>query len=169
MQTRRIFIFAACIVIMGAAWYYYAFMNNSPYLVNSGDICKAENSNGQLVPIVRWYSTPTCPHCIWVRGTVDKVLAEYEANGSIIAHHWEISMDNATGAYGKDLLANGSYGLIPESELSAFNALGKGYVPTFVLGCKYYKVGNSFERQEDLVAEEAYLRKYIGKLIAESR
>jgi hypothetical protein len=40
-------------------------------------------------------------------------------------------------------------------------------VPTFVLGRRYYKVGNTFEKQEDLEAEEKYLREYIGKLLAE--
>jgi len=45
----------------------------------------------------------------------------------------------------------------------------KGSVPTFVFGCKYFRVGNAYEAQDNLEAEETEFRSVIDKLLEESK
>ena len=105
------------------------------------------------------YSTTTCPHCVWVKGTFDKVAKEYAANGSIAAYHWEMDIYD-------DTLTAAAESAIPQSEIDVYKKYSpSGYVPLFVFGCKYVRVGNSFEAQQNLTAEEDYLREMIGKLL----
>ena len=42
----------------------------------------------------------------------------------------------------------------------------KGSIPTFVFGCKYVRVGNGYERDDDLASEAAEFRAVIEDLIA---
>jgi thiol-disulfide isomerase/thioredoxin len=129
-------------------------LNKNPFADNGGNICTADGK-----PIIRLYSTTACPHCEWVSSTFDKVAKEYAANGSIVAYHWEMDTYD-------DTLTTAAESVIPQSEVDVYKKYSpEGYVPAFVLGCKYTRIGNSFETQQNLTAEEAYLREMIGKLL----
>ena len=110
-------------------------------------------------PIVRLYSTSWCPHCAWVKETYDSVVQEYVNQGKIVAYHWEI--DTAD-----DLLTPQKEAGVPEEEITFFKKYNpEGSIPTFVMGCKYARVGNGYETQQNLVAEEAEFRLVIEDLL----
>ena len=50
---------------------------------NGNQVCKIDGK-----PVVRFYSTTTCPHCNWVGPTYEKVVKEYVDAGKIVAMHW---------------------------------------------------------------------------------
>ncbi|MCX6695404.1 MAG: hypothetical protein NTU61_03835 [Candidatus Altiarchaeota archaeon] len=113
-------------------------------------------------PIIRMYSTTTCPHCLWIRDTFDKVAKEYADSGKIIAYHWELNTYD-------DLITPAYEGTIPSSEIELFYKYNpRSTVPTFVFGCKYYRVGNGYESTRDFSAEEREFRYIIGGLINSS-
>lgn len=114
-------------------------------------------------PIISLYSTTWCPHCQWVGDTFDKVAKEYVAQGKIVAHHWELDTktDTITGASGD----------IPASEMAVYQKFNpQGTIPTFVFGCKYYRIGNAYESEgtAGLTKEEAEFRNVINEVIASS-
>lgn len=112
-------------------------------------------------PVIRLFSTTWCPHCKWIKTTFDKVAREYVAEGKIVAYHWELdTQDNALTAEAE----NG----VPQSEQAIFQEFSTGGVPTFVFGGKYVRIGNGFEVQGDLIAEEAEFKAVIEALIAEA-
>jgi thiol-disulfide isomerase/thioredoxin len=109
-------------------------------------------------PIIREFSTTWCPHCTWIKESYNKVVKEYE--GQIVAYHWELDMDD-------NALTPEVEGEIPTSEMDIFNKYNpKSSIPTFVFGCKYARVGNGYESQGNLEAEEAEFRQIIEELIA---
>ena len=119
------------------------------------EVCTSEDEK----PIVRIFSTTTCPHCSWVKETADAVLKEYVDAGKIVAYHWELDTKD-------DSLTEEVETEVPEEEIQAYmDANPNGTVPTFVLGCKYVRVGNSYEGEQDLEAEANYLRESIDKLL----
>ncbi len=57
---------------------------------------------------------------------------------------------------------------VPDSERAIFKEFNpKNSVPTFVFGCKYYRVGNGYERADDLDAEVKELKAVIDALLQE--
>ena len=124
---------------------------------DSGDeICK--NADGK--PIIRVFSTTTCPHCQWIKETLDGVLREYQDAGMIEAHHYEVDIKD-------DLLTDEKETKIALEELEVFKKYSTGGVPTFVFGCKYTRIGNGHEKKDDgLSLEEAEFRAVIDSLIA---
>ena len=122
---------------------------------DTGDeICR---ENGK--PVVRLFSTSTCPHCIWIMNRFNAVIKQYVDEGKIVAYHWELDkMD--------DTLTPEKEDTIPDSERQIFYKYGpQGYVPLFGFGCKYTRLGNGYEAQNDLNAEEAEFRAVIEALI----
>ncbi|NOZ81115.1 MAG: hypothetical protein GXP63_05575 [DPANN group archaeon] len=109
-------------------------------------------------PIVRMYSTTTCPHCNWVGDTFDAVVAEYD--GRIDAAHWVLdSKDNSLT--GKVETA------VPQEEIDRFLAFNPdATVPTFIIGCEYTRVGNHFESSDDLASEKQGFRNVIDAVLA---
>ena len=121
---------------------------------NGNEVCKIDGK-----PVVRLYGTTTCPHCKWVGPTYDKVVEEYVAAGKIVAMHWQVDL-------GDDLLTTEFEGTFPASEATIFKSNNeKGYVPKFDFGCKYQRIGNPFEAEDDLVKEEAEFRRVINLLL----
>lgn len=113
--------------------------------------------------VVALISTPTCPHCIWVKDTYDDLAREYNEGGKVKAYHFDFTQSGAD-----DLLTEEVETEMP-AKLSELNAAySGGYVPTFIIGGKYYRVGNAYEREDDLVKEEEELRRIIDKAIAEA-
>jgi thioredoxin-related protein len=121
------------------------------------EIC---TENGK--PVIRVFSTTWCPHCKWVKYALDDTLKMYVEDGKIIAHHWEVDK-------GYDTLTFEVEGGVPESEMQVFEEFNpKGSVPTYIFGCKYFRVGNGHEREDDLVAEVAEFKAVIEELIEDT-
>jgi thiol-disulfide isomerase/thioredoxin len=122
---------------------------------------EAELQDGK--PVIRLFSTTWCPHCVWVKPVFDRIAKEYVDAGKIVAYHWEIDTFDNT-------LTEAVETVVPETEMAVYAHFNPGgSIPTFILGGKYYRVGNGFEAQSDLVKEEAAFRAVIDKLIEEAK
>ena len=122
---------------------------------NGNDICVDDDGK----PIIRLFTSSTCPHCQWIGDTFDNTVKEYIDNGEITAYHWDLTS-------GDNLLTE-EVEEVPESEMEIFNDGNQGYVPYFVFGCKYTRIGNGYEQQDDLDAEANEFKAVIDKLLAE--
>lgn len=113
-------------------------------------------------PVIRLFSTTWCPHCQWISETYDSVVQEYVAEGKIVAYHWELDTEDNTLTPEKEIG-------VPSTERAVFEKFSpNGGVPTFVFGGRYHRVGNGYERQDDLAAEEAEFRAVIEALLEET-
>lgn len=122
--------------------------------VGQGEI---QYENGK--PVIRLFSTTWCPHCTWITDTFDNVIKEYVQTGQIVAYHWDLDT-------GDNTLTDDVETEVPQSELAVFQTFNqRGSIPTFVLGNKYWRIGNGYEGQNDLIAEEAEFRRIIEKLV----
>ncbi|OQA36837.1 MAG: hypothetical protein BWY53_00258 [Parcubacteria group bacterium ADurb.Bin326] len=110
-------------------------------------------------PVVYLFSTTWCPHCTWVKDTFDKVVAEYVKAGKIAAYHWELDTNDNTLTSAKET----SVPADAQAVYQEFNPSGS--IPTFVIGCKYFRVGNGHEAADDLAAEEKELRAAIDAVL----
>ena len=121
---------------------------------SDAEIC---TENGK--PIIFLFSKTWCPHSRWIERTFDKVAKEYVDGGKIVAHHWEFDKLD-------DTLTARAETSVPEFDLNVYKNFFKADgVPTFVFGCKYYRIGNAYEEENDLVAEENDFREVIDYLI----
>ncbi len=112
-------------------------------------------------PVIRLFATSWCPHCRWIKETYMNVAQEYVDRGEIIAHLWEVDTND-------NLMTKSKESAVPESERKLFKqANSDESVPTFVFGCKYVRVGNAYEAQNNLAAEETEFRAVIDKLLQE--
>lgn len=115
-------------------------------------------------PLIMLFTTSWCPHCKWAGPAFDEVAKEYVNKGKIVAHHWQIDTD---ASLKDDLLTPDKETAVPDSAMAYFNAFNsRGSIPTFVFGCKYYRIGTGYERENDLEAEKAEFRALIDDLIA---
>ncbi len=113
-------------------------------------------------PVIYLFSTTWCPHCRWIKSTFDSVVSEYVSEGKIVAHHWELDTKD-------DTLTIGTEGVIPAEDMAVYTRFNpRGSIPTFVFGCKYYRIGNGYEKQGRLDLEAAEFRAVIEKLLSES-
>ena len=139
----------------------------NPFQKVGGTVCKQDGK-----PVIRLYSTSFCPHCTWVGPTFESVVKKYVDENKIIAHHWEWIYDNNTpmNQIGADDLLTPQYeGTVPAEEEKVFTDFSpKGSIPTFVFGCKYYRIGNGFEAQKDLNAEEKSFIETIEAVLKEN-
>jgi thiol-disulfide isomerase/thioredoxin len=122
--------------------------------IGQGEI---QYENGK--PVIRLFSTTWCPHCPWITDTFDNVIKEYVQTGQIVAYHWDLDS-------GDNTLTDDVETEVPQSELAVFQTFNPGgSIPTFVFGNKYWRIGNGYEGQNDLIAEEAEFRRIIEKLV----
>jgi hypothetical protein len=87
------------------------------------------------------------------------VAKEYVDAGKIVAMHWDVDIkdDQFTPKIDDDF---------PTAELELFQSVNaNGTIPTYLFGCKYYRVGNGFETQDDLDAEAGEFKAVIEKLL----
>ena len=95
-------------------------------------------------PVIRLFSTTYCSHCVWIKSTFDSVVQEYVDAGKIVAYHWELDTKDNT-------LTDAVETEVPASEEAVYREFNpKGTIPTFVFGCKYHRVGNGYEQEDDL-------------------
>lgn len=112
-------------------------------------------------PIIRLYSTTICPHCRWINGTFNGVVDEYKNKGLISAYHWDLDVGNNQYTPEKE-------SSIPKAEVELFTSTNpQQSVPTYLFGCKYWRIGNAYETQDDLDAEAAEFKAVIEKLLME--
>ena len=110
-------------------------------------------------PVIRLFSTTWCPHCQWIASTYDRVVSEYVSQGKIVAYHWELDT-------GDNTLTNETETSVPASEQAVYQKFNpQGSIPTFVFGGKYWRIGNGYEQQQNLTAEEQEFRAVIDQLI----
>lgn len=125
---------------------------------NGGKMCSKDGK-----PILRLFATTWCPHCTWVKETYLSVAREYVDKGLVHAYFWEVDI-------GDDLMTEEKELAVPESELAVFKQFNsRGSIPTFVFGCRYFRVGNAFEVQNDKEAEAREFRIVIDKLIEDTK
>ena len=123
-----------------------------------------EKKNAQVCkeggkPVVYLFSTTWCPHCEWVKDTFDKTVSEYVRAGKIVAYHWQLDTGDNTLTSDKET----SVPTAAQAVYQEFNP--KGSIPTFVIGCKYFRVGNGHESQKDLDAEATELKAAIDAVL----
>jgi len=123
------------------------------FSAKEGEIC---TENGK--PVVRLFSTTSCPHCRWIGDTFDETMKELEAQGKVVAYHWELDTEDNT-------LTSTKEGYMPEEEKNIYLKFNpQGSVPTFVFGCKYYRIGTGYERENNLAMEKAEFKAVVDKL-----
>lgn len=123
-------------------------------------LCKKDGK-----PIVRLFSTTWCIHCQWIKETFDKVANEYIKKGKIVAYHWELDQGQED-----DTLTTQKEGSVSQEEMAIFEKFNPyGSIPTFVFGCRYYRVGNAYEKEKDAgkPKEEKEFRDLIEKMLSE--
>ncbi len=105
-------------------------------------ICK---ENGK--PVVYLFSTTWCPHCEWIKAIFDSTMAKYVQAGKIVAYHYQVDT-------GDNTLTPNAETQVPASAQAVYSEFNPGgSIPTFVFGCKYFRVGNGYEAQNDLASE----------------
>ena len=84
-------------------------------------------------------------------------MGRYSEN--IIAYHWNLDT-------GDNTLTKEKEKGIPKSEIEIFKKYNpEGTVPTYVFGCKYIRIGNFFEKENNLAQEEKEFTSVIEKLL----
>ena len=110
-------------------------------------------------PVVYLFSASWCPHCKWINDTYNKVVAEYEKAGKIKAYHFDAETgDNLLTSEVESQMTDGA-----KSAYEEFNP--EGSIPTFVFGCKYFRIGNGYESEDSLANEEKEFRTVIEDII----
>lgn len=112
-------------------------------------------------PIVRLYSTTFCRHCRWVNSTFNGVMDEYVKAGKIAAYHWDLDIGNNQYTPAKE-------SAVPKAEVELFQKTNpEQTVPTYLFGCKYWRVGNTHEIEDKPDLEAAEFKAVIEKLLTE--
>jgi len=129
-------------------------VSGSTFYDSGDEICT--DNDGK--PYVLLFSTTWCPHCTWIMETFDGLVNEDFAS-QVNIQHWEL--DTGDNTITSDVETS-----VPadvEAYYSTYNP--RGSIPTFVFGCKYYRVGNGYESQDDLVAELDDFKTIINMLV----
>jgi len=121
---------------------------------DGADICTEDGK-----PVVFLFSTTWCPHCTWIIDTFDSTMKEYIDAGKIVAYHWEVDTNDNT-------LTDTVETTVPPEHLAVYQEFNpQGSIPTFVFGCKYSRIGNGYEAQNDLASEKAEFEALIESMI----
>lgn len=128
-------------------------LKNNKFTPTNDDVCKKNNK-----PVIRLFSTTTCPQCSSIKDVFDSTVKEFVKEGKISAYHWELDT-------GDNTLTLEEEDGIPGSEVEIFKKYNsESTVPTYVFGCKYVRIGNAYE-ETDLVEEKKEIVRIIEKLI----
>ena len=123
---------------------------------NTGnEIC----TNDEGLPVIYLFSSSLCSHCKWGGGAYDFIVRFLAADGLIEAHHYDLLS-------GDDLLTEEAETEIPEDKLELYrNGNPKDLVPYYNFACAYDRIGNGYEKKNDLVAEGEEMRRVIEALV----
>ena len=117
-------------------------------------ICK-ENDK----PVVYMFSTASCPHCQWIMETFNSFAKEYSDKGQIMAYSYDVDT-------GDDLLTKEVENDLTSQANNVYNEFSpEGYIPVFAFGCKYFRIGNGYEGEDNLNKETAEFLAIINELI----
>lgn len=116
------------------------------------DICKKDGK-----PVIYLFSTTWCPHCEWIKDTFDSWAKDNA--GKAVVYHWELDTNDNTLTSEVETEIPAEHNEIYEQ----FNP--NGSIPTFVFGCRYGRVGNGYESQDDLDAERDSFDAVLQELI----
>jgi len=118
------------------------------------DICKEDGK-----PVIRLYTTSSCEPCKLLEDTFADLINYYMEDEEIAAYHWELDT-------GDNILTNEIEKGIPSQEIEIFKKYNpETTVPTYIFGCRYIRVGNFYEKGDDLGAEGEEFRAVIEKLL----
>jgi len=106
------------------------------FMVTKEEICQEDGR-----PIIYFFGSSSCPHCIWSKPIMARVNQKF---GKIIAYHENIDSQ------------------ADQEVIERFKDINPGYVPFFVFGCKYVRVGSGETSGE--ASEEKNLTALICKL-----
>jgi len=121
---------------------------------DGAEVCKEDGK-----PVVYLFSTTWCPHCEWIIDAFDSTMKKHIDAGEIVAYHWEVDIND-------DTLTDGMDGKMPNAHSAIYRQFNpRGSIPTFVFGCKYWRIGNGHEQENDLDAEIAEFEALIADLI----
>jgi thiol-disulfide isomerase/thioredoxin len=158
MRTALLAAIASAIVLAAAAAGFIlvqGMQHPAPGPAPEGGICLQDGK-----PVVRLFSTTWCPHCGWIKDTFDRVAKEYVDAGKIAAYHWELDT-------GDNTLTQAVETSVPQSEMDVYRQFNPGgSIPTFVFGCRYYRIGNGYESQQNLTLEDQEFRQIIDAMVA---
>lgn len=119
------------------------------------EICTNDEGN----PLIYLFSSSMCTHCKWGGGVYDFIVKYHTANGLIEAHHYDVIT-------GDDLLTEEIETVIPADILEIYHSGSPNdLVPYYNFGCEYDRVGNGYEKEDDLVAEGEEMRRVIEALV----
>ncbi len=125
-------------------------------LILEDGICEEDGK-----PVIRLLSTTWCPHCKWIMPTFDGLMKELVDEDKIVAYHWELDT-------GDNTLTEEVETSVPAEDQEYYKLFNeRGSIPTFIFGCKYFRIGNGYESADDLAAEEQDFRDVIDALIKE--
>lgn len=116
------------------------------------EICKKDGK-----PVIYLFSTTWCPHCQWVKDTFDSWAKGN--SGKAVIYHWEVDTNDNT-------LTTEVETEIPSEIMDVYNTFNPGgSIPTFVFGCRYGRVGNGYETEDDLNKEKATFDSVLEELL----
>ena len=119
------------------------------------DVCTSDDGK----PVLFLFSSASCSHCEWAGEAFDFIARYYMASGLVEAHHYDVKT-------GDDLLIEEIETEIPPAHLQIKeHGDPKGLVPYFNFSCKYERLGNGYEKDDDLAAEGAEIRQVIDTLV----
>ncbi|MBW2974757.1 SurA N-terminal domain-containing protein [Candidatus Woesearchaeota archaeon] len=104
--------------------------------------------------IIRLFSSSKNSASRWISRAFDDVADEY--GDEIIAYHWQLDT-------GDNTLTSVEETGVPKAEVDVFRKYNpENTVPTYIFGCKYVRVGNSYSSLEE---EKAEFRRVIEKFL----
>ena len=114
-------------------------------------------------PVVYEFYTTTCPHCTWVKDSFTEVMQEYIDEGKIVAYQWALDKND-------DALTEEAETEVPDDAIAVYTDFNsRGSVPTFVFGCKYYRIGSGYERVDNgKELEKQEFRQLLDMIIEEA-
>jgi thiol-disulfide isomerase/thioredoxin len=94
------------------------------FSVSNDEICLEDGK-----PIIYFFGSESCPHCVWEHPIVEEVASSFE---DYISFHNNMDTD---------------------ADMDVFSKYSTGAIPTIILGCKYYRTGSG----ENVGAEQEAL------------
>ncbi len=116
------------------------------------EICKQDGK-----PVIYLFSTTWCPHCKWIHDTFDN-WAKANAD-KVVVYHWQVDTNDNT-------LTDAVETEIPAEMMAIYQKFNPNQsIPTFVFGCRYARIGNGYESEDNLEKETQAYDKIVEELL----